>query len=376
MEKSKAYLMNNSTSSSETSESHSIEESQTIDNIERKNLTSPNHNLSNRLSTLRKRMKESSNKKNGESSRPPWRAVSFSTLPKPDKNALLRAKLLDASRRLRTTKVAVGIQTDVIPSKLLKEVSLGAQTDLILLKEVAILTDGSYAKRRSGSAEYVLTYSVSQMTEEVKMSTASTQTLLPRLPGDAFLEACMGQIRTDHILLKCCSSTEQRILHKPIRMQNSKFPNNEEIAGTIKTFLSDTLPPMRIKKPERVTNFMFKTSFAKTLNPTELSWNINYDTDFLDYLQKTSTKFQYYGQPSFQEDTNDIWNVVDSLISESIQLVNITDFATRYHNKEFPKPSKVANLKFPADYWLPIICTEETNLSKLKRSKGFQKIRV
>ncbi|XP_073812545.1 uncharacterized protein isoform X3 [Musca autumnalis] len=97
MEKSKAYLMNNSTSSSETSESHSIEESQTIDNIERKNLTSPNHNLSNRLSTLRKRMKESSNKKNGESSRPPWRAVSFSTLPKPDKNALLRAKLLDAS---------------------------------------------------------------------------------------------------------------------------------------------------------------------------------------------------------------------------------------------------------------------------------------
>lgn len=36
--------------------------------------------------------------KDGETIRPPWRAVSVSTLPKPDKNAILKAKLLDASR--------------------------------------------------------------------------------------------------------------------------------------------------------------------------------------------------------------------------------------------------------------------------------------
>lgn len=36
--------------------------------------------------------------KENEAKRPPWRAVSVSTLAKPDKNALLRAKLLDASR--------------------------------------------------------------------------------------------------------------------------------------------------------------------------------------------------------------------------------------------------------------------------------------
>lgn len=46
-----------------------------------------------------KRMKESNSEKEvGDAKRPPWRAVSVSTLPKPDKNALLRAKLLDASR--------------------------------------------------------------------------------------------------------------------------------------------------------------------------------------------------------------------------------------------------------------------------------------
>lgn len=35
----------------------------------------------------------------------------------------------------------------------MKEVSLGAQTDLILFKEVGMLTDGSYAKRRDGTEE-------------------------------------------------------------------------------------------------------------------------------------------------------------------------------------------------------------------------------
>lgn len=35
----------------------------------------------------------------------------------------------------------------------MKEVSLGAQTDLILFKDVGMLTDGSYAKRRDGSEE-------------------------------------------------------------------------------------------------------------------------------------------------------------------------------------------------------------------------------
>lgn len=41
--------------------------------------------------------------KENETKRPPWRAVSVSTLSKPDKNALLRAKLLDASRFVHNT---------------------------------------------------------------------------------------------------------------------------------------------------------------------------------------------------------------------------------------------------------------------------------
>jgi len=47
-----------------------------------------------------KRMKDlaAEKEKENEAKRPPWRAVSVSTLAKPDKNAMLRAKLLDASR--------------------------------------------------------------------------------------------------------------------------------------------------------------------------------------------------------------------------------------------------------------------------------------
>lgn len=51
-------------------------------------------------------MKEIGGNQSGdaENKRPPWRAVSVSTLPKPDKNAILRAKLLDASRYLYEMK--------------------------------------------------------------------------------------------------------------------------------------------------------------------------------------------------------------------------------------------------------------------------------
>lgn len=42
-----------------------------------------------------KKIKEISEK---DDKRPPWRMASVSTLPKADKSALLRAKLLDASR--------------------------------------------------------------------------------------------------------------------------------------------------------------------------------------------------------------------------------------------------------------------------------------
>ncbi|XP_054088152.1 uncharacterized protein LOC128922259 isoform X2 [Zeugodacus cucurbitae] len=93
--------INNSGSSSETSETQSVEDNKTFsDSKLTRNLASPN-----RIFKSQKRMKDfgsnQSGDKDGDTKRPPWRAVSVSTLPKPDKNAILKAKLLDATRCLK-----------------------------------------------------------------------------------------------------------------------------------------------------------------------------------------------------------------------------------------------------------------------------------
>ena len=54
---------------------------------------------------------------------------------------------------MRAGKTSVAIQTDIVPTKLMKEVNMGVQSDLILYREVGMLTDGSYAKRKEGADE-------------------------------------------------------------------------------------------------------------------------------------------------------------------------------------------------------------------------------
>lgn len=44
----------------------------------------------------------------------------------------------------------MAIQTDFVPTKLMKEASIGPQNDLILLRDAGVLTDGQYSIKKDG----------------------------------------------------------------------------------------------------------------------------------------------------------------------------------------------------------------------------------
>ncbi|XP_036674666.2 uncharacterized protein [Drosophila suzukii] len=148
---------NNSGTSSETSETQSVDDQQSAP---QSNIRAGSSASLSRAKNSWRRMKElaAEKEKENEAKRPPWRAVSVSTLTKPDKSALLRAKLLDASRRLRAGKANVALQTDFVPTKLMKEASFGVQNDLILYKDIGILTDGQYSKKKDGYEKLCLPF--------------------------------------------------------------------------------------------------------------------------------------------------------------------------------------------------------------------------
>lgn len=332
-------------------------------------------------------------------------------------------------RRLRASKLAVGVQTDFIPSKLMKEISLGPQTDLILLKEVGILTDGSYAKRSDGSDECkldmqispylilkdkyildILTYSVSQMTDAVSKSTVSTQTLIPRLPGDIFLEFCRSNIPLDHHLLQKCSETEKHLLTQLTKLNKYEIPltavliNNDngcEINATEEINLetdtdTDTTTNTIRATPSRKINSQcvvgYNTYRPNLLYPAELSWHFEFDTELVEYLKRSSYTIK---RSTFQDncttlpyskqrqiiDLNGLWLAIDEFLAETNNLVELLERITKQKKKsktftlpdaDCPTFNKTFNhvaYNAPSDYWLPIIEKYEKDLDKLKRFK-------
>lgn len=84
-----------------------------------------------------------------EKERPPWRTVIMAAPQKVNKNALLKAKILDATRRaLLAQKIChIGVQTE--PSTtLVREQSIDVQKDLIRKMDKAMDTDGVITIRR------------------------------------------------------------------------------------------------------------------------------------------------------------------------------------------------------------------------------------
>lgn len=71
----------------------------------------------------------------------------------------------------------VSVQTDALPTKLMKDVALD-QKGLIIMKDAEVLTDGKAVKRETG--QFILTNSVSQLTEPTVVSDKACQTAIPR----------------------------------------------------------------------------------------------------------------------------------------------------------------------------------------------------
>ncbi|ALC46850.1 CG42633, partial [Drosophila busckii] len=306
-----------------------------------------------------KRMKElaAEKEKENESKRPPWRAVSVSTLPKPDKNALLRAKLLDASRRLRAGKSNVAIQTDFVPTKLMKEASIGAQIDLILFKDVGILTDGQYSKRKDGVQQYVLNYSVSQMTDVVDTAHACTQTLLPKVYADNLIRSYLAN-----------DNDAKYDMESNVRDQANRL-----------RLLSSNEESLELKP-------------ALNLKPTLASWNFDDDViemdekqNFIPYIiesfkpWKSFTPFPFRLQGNKligrqQIDWYALLQSIDDLIQESNNLVDKLERVTAqnklYHNRVLSNLNEIrafepTKLALPSEHWLPIIEEQEKQLQQL-----------
>ncbi|XP_034661286.1 uncharacterized protein LOC117896865 [Drosophila subobscura] len=358
---------NNSGTSSETSETQSVEDHQTV-------LLTNNRSLSlSRAKNSWKRMKElaAEKEKENEAKRPPWRAVSVSTLTKPDKSALLRAKLLDASRRLRAGKANVGLQTDFVPTKLMKEASVDTQHDLILYKDIGILTDGQYSRKKDGYQQYVLTYSMSQMTESVATVSRYTQTLLPK----AYKKDVINRY------LPKCDEDENVII------------------SNFETGLDDTITRIRKlyfdEESQFQRNSVDKNRGGLNLTPTLESWNFDddlvemeSDRHFIPYTIEPYNQWRSFEPVPFHLRGNSVigtmkidWYAllqsIDDLIKESNHLVDKLEQIMRgnglHQSNLFTslgqiKKFKSINFKPPSEHWLPIIDQQEQQLKQILRT--------
>lgn len=87
-----------------------------------------------------------------EKERPPWRSSANAVAPKVNKKALLKARILDASRRaLIAQKIGhIGTQTDIRPT-LYRDRSIDVQRDLIKKIDKSFDTDGEITIKKEGA---------------------------------------------------------------------------------------------------------------------------------------------------------------------------------------------------------------------------------
>ncbi|KAH8256316.1 hypothetical protein KR032_000639 [Drosophila birchii] len=347
---------NNSGTSSETSETQSVDDQQT-------NVRVGSASLS-RAKTSWKRMKDlaadKEKEKDNEAKRPPWRAVSVSTLTKPDKSALLRAKLLDASRRLRAGKANVALQTDFVPTKLMKEASFGVQKDLILRKDIGILTDGQLSKRKDGE-KYVLTYSMSQMTDNVATTSRQTQTLLPKAYNKDLINSYLTSDEDENVII---SDVEKRLgdqiakirklnLNESDCQQTPKRKNNTNLAPTLASWhFDDDAVQMESDRhfiPYIIESYKPWRSFVPF--PFRLRGNTLIGTQKIDW---------YALLQSIDDLIKESNNLVDKL--EQIMLENQVHRKAVVDNLGKIQKFKPSSFTSPSEQWLPLIEQQEKQL--------------
>ncbi|XP_037918843.1 uncharacterized protein LOC119656550 isoform X2 [Hermetia illucens] len=347
-----------------------------------------------------KKIKEISEK---DDKRPPWRMASVSTLPKADKSALLRAKLLDASRRMRAGKNQIGIQTDLIPTKVMKEVPTQIYESLIPLEDKEILTDGTIAIRPDGGKEFLLTHSVAQMTDGIQVSDAATQTATPRISHNffqAYSEKFSDKSGTE--LDESLTEGERKLIEqrKALReidrqltqncFRNSNYRSEDEISDDS---LSDSTRKFESLK---------SNGFPKIPKSTLASWHFDFsdDDDPPALPRRVGTEIPTRPWNSFRDmiignklanmklsptpvrraslkKKSVSWgesqhNAVAELVSEANALLNVFDqmsivLGPDLQLSKLPEKEDT-NIQYLSEYWDPILRESERGLDEKVRS--------
>uniref|UniRef100_A0A336LJW0 CSON009022 protein n=1 Tax=Culicoides sonorensis TaxID=179676 RepID=A0A336LJW0_CULSO len=174
-------------------------------------LSGSSENISDESNQLERNKRNSfggSSTLSNKSKKPPWRAIiNPAPPPKPDKQAMYKAKMLDATRLPVSRRAIIkqrmqgcqnaSMQTDPLPTKCMKDVSID-QKGLIILKDQEILTDGNVLIKKE-DGKFILTNSVAILTDLPLREDAATQTALPRSEIDyrQFIEPDVDAIRKE-----------------------------------------------------------------------------------------------------------------------------------------------------------------------------------
>ena len=249
------------------------------------------------------------------------------------------------------------------------------------------------------------------MTDTIETATAATQTLIPRLPGMAFLEACTkGTDFYDSNLLQKCTSSERKILkqlskiRKTIVPLTAKFEENFEVqepldydsnTDTDSDTTSDTIKTLGSKTSTNgKDSSAFTTYRSGLLKPTQLSWYFEYDSEltcenkFHPYTITANKPWHSFtplaAESSFSHypsnDLNLLLNAIDDLILVSNRLADQIEEMTRKRSQRqqrhlfggVPNVNEFVPIDYtpPSEYWLPIIEEQEKVLIEMKSFKG------
>lgn len=208
------------------------------------------------------------------------------------------------------------------------------------------------------------------MTDCEETSNVSTQTLLPKVPGDAFLEAYLTNQTSNKLLLNQCSTGEKKLLQQLEKLRETRertFGITEEIhsKGEQKNSRSTLLPP----------------------KPTNVYWRFEDDVDekgkFRSYTINANKPWNSFVPFSLHKYQRIDWDLllaaIDELIRESNHLADMVEELMQRHRKRRdldlfgPLVNNVTidefkpiDHKMPSDYWLPIIDEQEKQLDDLK----------
>lgn len=230
----------------------------------------------------------------------------------------------------------------------------------------------------------ILKYSVAQMTDNVRVSNAATQTLLPRIPGDIFLNTYLlnGGIFKH---LEDINVVEKNLASEKCVKRNKKLHSTSD--DSFDSGLKES-----VQNIERDIEGLRRKCFRPKLQqPTLLSWNFEYgdladdnnSRKFMSYFTQANQSQRgiislptvtsiYHGNNRYYFDWELFLHSIDELLQEINRLIDAIDYNTsakQYYNKNIIKSMyfKHQQLVIPSEEWLPLINKEEKYLEKMMR---------